>query len=925
VSGDATTQLQLRGRRAAVRASALNGIDSVEVQGRELVVWFLKNAPALTPANVRLEAPPGERRPAVLDVDSVDMTARVALARRGGRGRYRLALVATDDEGEPVHEPLAGLDQRFACASFAFDLAVADADTTPLATAPSEDIEISYRGRDYEGLRALMLERLGATLPAFPERHAPDVWIALIELLAAAGDDLSYYQDAVATEAYLHTARRRVSVRRHARLLDYTLHEGCNARAWVSLRVDRRVPLPLGAVRFVAGARAGDGRVLDASELAAAQLQQYTALPDREDPLAEHDERVIELREERNAMELWSWGEQDAQLDAGATAAVVVDKAPAEEHPLLRAGDVLVLEQTEADGSPARPALAQAVRLTAVSRLRDELLDDTPLLSLRWSRADALTFALPVRSGGQRCAHVLANVVLVAHGVLERAQTTIAREALAGNATLPGPVAHACAFPALRPLAAHQAAALRGLYGAWQQRLQAAARDARAGRPLPAELEAELRLQLGADVLSQAGLVAGADAVAQAAAITRLRVRAGRLLRQRRKRVGALAAQTGAGTPLDPRQLDELAADWGEPLTAALHDARALGPAAAACHQQPREAMPLARLHSLTKPDRTWTPVTDVLGWDGPQPVFVVEGDGRGGAALRVGAAREGEQLLAAYWLGSGVLGNVAAGAIDALAWVGTSADGVPTDAGGVAAAELRAAVSEVRNPLAAAGGVDPEDVDAACLAIPGSFRDEQLRAITAADYAALAGAVEGVSAAAAELHTIGPSTIVDVAVACAARDAGESVRERVREALTACRRTGHRLHVRAPRYRSLAVSLVATLSPRASRAALARELAALLSDGQLEDGTPALYSAERVGFGATIYASATLAAAQALSGVETVRLERFCFADEPAAALAATPARSLLELGTLELARLDRAALEPRDGYANVWLVGGR
>src|SRR5690606_5996430 len=42
-----------------------------------------------------------------------------------------------------------------------------------------------------------------------------------------------YYQDAVAQEAYLGTARRRISVRRHARLVDYFLHEGCNARAFV--------------------------------------------------------------------------------------------------------------------------------------------------------------------------------------------------------------------------------------------------------------------------------------------------------------------------------------------------------------------------------------------------------------------------------------------------------------------------------------------------------------------------------------------------------------------------------------------------------------------------------------------------------------------------------------------------------------------
>ena len=61
----------------------------------------------------------------------------------------------------------------------------------------------------------------------------PDIGITLVELLAYVGDYLSYYQDAVATEAYLETARQRISVRRHARLVDYVFSEGCNARAWV--------------------------------------------------------------------------------------------------------------------------------------------------------------------------------------------------------------------------------------------------------------------------------------------------------------------------------------------------------------------------------------------------------------------------------------------------------------------------------------------------------------------------------------------------------------------------------------------------------------------------------------------------------------------------------------------------------------------
>ena len=70
-------------------------------------------------------------------------------------------------------------------------------------------------------------------MPDWTERSPADLQITLVELLAYLGDNLSYYQDSVATEAYLGTARRRTSVRRHARLVDYIAHEGANARAWL--------------------------------------------------------------------------------------------------------------------------------------------------------------------------------------------------------------------------------------------------------------------------------------------------------------------------------------------------------------------------------------------------------------------------------------------------------------------------------------------------------------------------------------------------------------------------------------------------------------------------------------------------------------------------------------------------------------------
>ena len=80
-------------------------------------------------------------------------------------------------------------------------------------------------------------------MPEWRERNAADLGIALVEVLAYVGDRLCYAQDAVATEAYLGTARRRASVRRHARLVDYAMHDGANARVWVQVRSTAPAPV----------------------------------------------------------------------------------------------------------------------------------------------------------------------------------------------------------------------------------------------------------------------------------------------------------------------------------------------------------------------------------------------------------------------------------------------------------------------------------------------------------------------------------------------------------------------------------------------------------------------------------------------------------------------------------------------------------
>ena len=141
---------------------------------------------------------------------------------------YTLKLLCRDD-----------VDPQFATYRFtAFESDLVEIDPRPQPECPAprpEEPSLNYLARDFGSFRQLLLDRLALSMPQWTERHVPDLGIALVEVFAYVGDYLAWYQDAVATEAYLQTARQRISVRRHARLVDYQLHEGCNARTFLHL------------------------------------------------------------------------------------------------------------------------------------------------------------------------------------------------------------------------------------------------------------------------------------------------------------------------------------------------------------------------------------------------------------------------------------------------------------------------------------------------------------------------------------------------------------------------------------------------------------------------------------------------------------------------------------------------------------------
>ena len=267
------------------------------------------------------------------------------------------------------------------------------------AAAPA----IDYLAKDYASFRQQMLDDLALRLPDLVDDNAAAQSMAIVELLAFAGDDLSYYQDAVGTEAYLGTARLRVSVARHAQLLDYWISEGVNSRVWVKVLIAADTPagavLPAGTA-LLTEAPGLAACVADLADLDAAVSQGARVFETMED---------LEVGLELQDLALHDWGRPDFSLAAGSTTAAVVGLSPR-----LTAGRALLL------GPLHRPRQRHVVRLTSVEPGRDPATGQA-ITSLGWAAEDALPFELPVAVRGaeaqpRRLGTACANVVLADFG-----------------------------------------------------------------------------------------------------------------------------------------------------------------------------------------------------------------------------------------------------------------------------------------------------------------------------------------------------------------------------------------------------------------------------------------------------------------------------------------------------------------------------
>ncbi|QDH33206.1 baseplate J/gp47 family protein [Porphyrobacter sp. YT40] len=445
-SGDPRRQARaelLRAAAAVPGATPTNGIIAVEVieaggEAVDLRLELVFDAATSGPARVRdtdIAISGGQRRPTVAVAEGgVTASGRVLTVRVPRRGDFSLYTLRLERGGVP----LPGFDPLLSAIPVGFRLQCAqnfDCETPdPADEAPLAQAAIDYLARDYAGFRRLMLDRFAALSSGWRDPGPASAEVTLIEMLAHLADRLAYAQDSVATEATLDTARMRISAKRHARLVDYHMSDGCSARAFVHVRMTPPGP---GRPANVAGINPG-----------ARFLTAWTTLPPA-GPDARHagEARVggaqvfeavlpAQLTSAHNRIEIHDYAGGLSELPRGTTGMALADPDGALT---LAVGDLLLIEEvldTNGNASPD-PARRHVVRITQRQAGSDPVgaVDGggnpvpLQLLHVAWSPADALPFALPLArvaaldsieglaiGSVQPTAVARGNMVLVDHG-----------------------------------------------------------------------------------------------------------------------------------------------------------------------------------------------------------------------------------------------------------------------------------------------------------------------------------------------------------------------------------------------------------------------------------------------------------------------------------------------------------------------------
>ncbi|MEW6734493.1 MAG: putative baseplate assembly protein [Acidobacteriota bacterium] len=860
-------------RRDAVQAHpVLNGIDFLEVlddpsmpfeqRQRLLLVHFIKDltAGSLKKENVHIE---GGERIGNIKVTNVTINAMssppgsqanvliVEVSEPGDFSTYTLHLVQDNKHSEPP----TGFDPVLSTIEFSFKVTCpAEFDCKQEQTCPTEPAkqpEINYLAKDYASFRQLMLDRIATLMPNWKERNPADLGIVLVELLAYVGDYLSYQQDAIATESYLGTSRRRTSVRRHTRLIDYPMHDGRNARVWIQVRVnsngngvelkksvDGKTTKLLTHIEGLPKLISQDSSIFEKALVARPQIFELM-----------HN---ITLFEAHNEMKFYTWGARECCLPKGAVRATLHNRLPD-----LKEGDVLILQEVKGpqtgEREDADPSHRHAVRLKKVLLSKDPLGGrfDIPatnnpvdITEIEWAMEDALPFPLCISARNdanfyEDVSVALGNIVLADHGM-------IITDEPYGRPFDPDRDT-ASLEPYIVP---SPNAVLTKVVPITGDRCQDSPVTLTPARYRPRLKQAPLTQAVSYDPDNKS---ISATAVIQ------------------------LSIQDPLQIPLPFISLNEF---------------------------------------GVSEP---WLPKRDLLASDPNSKEFVVEIETDGTAYLRFGdnvlgsRPAPGAQFIATYRIGNGIAGNIGA---DTITHLVSSDPAIISDL-------TDPIIDEVRNPLPGQGGIEPETIEQVRQNAPSAFRKQE-RAVTPHDYEEVVKRCRSdVQRAAATFRWTGSWRTVFLTMdRLGGAEVDKDFEKDVRKCMERYRMAGYDLEVDAPHYVSLEIEMVICVKSNYFTSDVKGALLEFFSNRILPDRRRGVFHPDNFTFGQTVYLSSIIAAAQSLAGVDSVEVKKF---QRQGIKSDKALKSGKLELGRLEIARLDNDPDFPERGVLNLIMRGGR
>ncbi len=396
-------------------------LDKINVQGVAPVDIFSIKGGSRIPAG----SGPGRVQVTAVAAGSGSKYLQLRVLPIGDYSTYGLMVshrdVVLDTNGNPVLNgdgtPLleSKIDPLFAEKKFKFRPGCFNSNCAPVGKQEPTTGEpvIDYLAKDFDSFKHVLINAMQVRVPNWQPTSEADLDQVLIDLIAADADELSDFQDRVMNEAYLGRARKRVSLARHARLMDYHIHQGNQASTRLALKMVADDNIPRGFGVWTGEKWQDEDEVVFVST---------------------HDQQCFAAL---NELHLYTWNGIVTALETGSVEADLLPpggttKTAAEELlTLLRRDDIRMLSieeklNPETGGQNGRDKTArQLLRLrngAQAAALVHDPVEDAWLVRVYWQEQDKLTrrycfvTQCPAQPSLEGVSAFCGNLIEVTHG-----------------------------------------------------------------------------------------------------------------------------------------------------------------------------------------------------------------------------------------------------------------------------------------------------------------------------------------------------------------------------------------------------------------------------------------------------------------------------------------------------------------------------